>query len=40
MYNCIEYLLCDKTNEERLECLCCLLRTIGKELDAKANEKV
>ncbi|CAF3130422.1 unnamed protein product [Rotaria sp. Silwood2] len=39
MYDCIEYLLRDKTDEESLECLCCLLRTIGKELDAKANEK-
>ena len=40
MYDCIEYLLRDKTDEESLECLCRLLRTIGKELDAKASEKV
>lgn len=40
MYDCIEYLLRDKTDEEALECLCRLLRTIGKELDIKANEKV
>ncbi|CAF3682682.1 unnamed protein product [Adineta steineri] len=39
MYDCIEYLLRDKTDEESLECLCRLLRTIGKELDAKASEK-
>lgn len=40
MYDCIEYLLRDKTDEEALECLCRLLRTIGKELDSKASEKV
>jgi translation initiation factor 4G len=40
MYDCIEYLLRDKNDEESLECLCRLLRTIGKELDSKANEKV
>jgi hypothetical protein len=40
MYDCIEYLLKDKTDEESLECLCKLLRTIGKELDLKASEKV
>lgn len=40
MYDCIEYLLRDKTDEESLECLCRLLRTIGKELDSKASEKV
>jgi translation initiation factor 4G len=41
MYACIEYLLRDKTDEESLECLYRLLRTIGKELDAKAGgEKV
>jgi len=40
MYDCIEYLLRDKTDEESLECLCRLLRTIGKELDAKATDKV
>ena len=40
MYDCIDYLLRDKTDEEALECLCRLLRTIGEELDAKANEKV
>ena len=40
MYDCIEYLLRDKTDEESLECLCRLLRTIGKELDGKASEKV
>ncbi|CAF0867973.1 unnamed protein product [Adineta ricciae] len=39
MYDCIEYLLRDKTDEEALECLCRLLRTIGKELDVKASEK-
>lgn len=40
MYDCVEYLLRDKADEEALECLCRLLRTIGKELDAKASEKV
>ena len=40
MYDCIEYLLRDKADEEALECLCRLLRTIGKELDVKASEKV
>jgi hypothetical protein len=40
MYDCVEYLLRDKTDEEGLECLCRLLRTIGKELDTKVNEKV
>ena len=40
MYDCIEYLLRDKSDEEALECLCRLLRTIGKELDVKASEKV
>jgi len=40
MYDCIEYLLRDKNDEESLECLCRLLRTIGKELDGKASEKV
>ena len=40
MYDCIEYLLRDKTDEESLECLCRLLRTIGKELEGKASEKV
>ena len=40
MYDCIEYLLRDKTDEENLECLCCLLHTIGKELDDKALKKV
>ncbi len=40
MYDCIEYLLRDKNDEESLECLCRLLRTIGKELDIKASEKV
>ena len=40
IYDCIAYLLQDKTNEENLECLCELLRSIGKELDIKACEKV
>ncbi|CAF4655675.1 unnamed protein product, partial [Rotaria socialis] len=40
MYDCIEYLLRDKSDEENIECLCCLLRTIGKELDDKALEKI
>ena len=35
MYECIEMLLADKTDEESLECLCKLLRTIGKEMDGK-----
>ncbi|CAF2033912.1 unnamed protein product, partial [Rotaria magnacalcarata] len=39
MHDCIEYLLSDTSNEESIECLCCLLRTIGKELDDKALEK-
>jgi translation initiation factor 4G len=40
MYDCIEHLLHDKTDEESLECLCGLLLTIGKELDAKASGEV
>jgi hypothetical protein len=40
MYDCIDYLLRDKTDEESIECLCKLLRTIGKELDVKAGDKV
>ena len=40
MYDCVEYLLRDKTDEEGLECLCRLLNTIGRELDEKASEKV
>ena len=40
MYDCVEYLLRDKTDEESLECLCRLLPVIGTKLDAKANEKV
>lgn len=40
MYDCIVYLLRDKTDEENLECLCRLLRTMGRELEAKANERV
>ncbi|CAF4877057.1 unnamed protein product, partial [Rotaria magnacalcarata] len=39
MYDCIKYLLSDESDEESIECLCCLLRTIGKELDDKALEK-
>ncbi|CAF4233647.1 unnamed protein product [Rotaria sp. Silwood2] len=39
MYDCIDYLLKDKTDEESLECLCKLLNTIGKELDVKTSEK-
>ncbi|CAF1205745.1 unnamed protein product [Rotaria sordida] len=39
MYDCIEYLLRDKTDEESIECLCKLLNTIGKELDAKTSDK-
>jgi hypothetical protein len=40
MYNCVEYLLREKNDEESIECLCRLLRTIGKELDAKAKDQV
>jgi translation initiation factor 4G len=40
MYDCIKHLLYDKTDEESLECLCGLLLTIGKELDAKASGRV
>ncbi len=40
MYDCIEYLIRDKTDEESLESLCQLLKTIGKEIDAKAGDKV
>ncbi|CAM4941289.1 unnamed protein product [Rotaria socialis] len=39
MYDCIDYLLRDKTDEESLECLCKLLNTIGKELDLKTSDK-
>lgn len=40
MYDCVDYLLRDKSDEESLECLCKLITNIGKELDMKANEKV
>ena len=40
MYDCVDYLLRNKTDEESLECLCKLLRTMGKELDTKTPEKV
>lgn len=40
MYDCVEYLLRDRADEEALECLCKLLRVIGVKIDAKANEKV
>lgn len=40
MYDCIEYLLRDRSDEESLECLCKLINTIGKELDAKTADKV
>lgn len=40
MYDCVEYLLRDKTDEEALECLCKLLRVIGAKIDVKSNEKV
>ena len=40
MYDCIEYLIRDKTDEESLESLCQLLKTIGKEIDTKAGDKV
>ncbi|CAF1468692.1 unnamed protein product [Rotaria sp. Silwood1] len=39
IYDCIEYLLRDKTDEVSLECLCDLLRAIGDKLDAKAKKK-
>ncbi|CAF0971392.1 unnamed protein product [Adineta ricciae] len=40
MYSCMENLLKDKTDEENLECLCRLLRTVGKTFDEKpANKK-
>ncbi|CAF0727027.1 unnamed protein product, partial [Didymodactylos carnosus] len=39
MYDCVDYLLRDKTDEEALECLSKLLTTIGKELEQKASEK-
>jgi hypothetical protein len=40
VYDCIDYLLRDKTDEESLECLCKFLNTIGKELDLKTSDKV
>ncbi|UJR37779.1 hypothetical protein I4U23_030471 [Adineta vaga] len=40
MYSCMEYLLEDKTDEENLECLCRLLRTIGKTFDDKKSANV
>ncbi|CAF1304281.1 unnamed protein product [Rotaria sordida] len=39
IYDCIEYLLRDKTDEASLECLCNLLRTIGDKLDNKVKKK-
>ncbi|CAF3743401.1 unnamed protein product [Rotaria sp. Silwood1] len=39
IYDCIEFLLCDKTNEASLECLCNLLHTIGDKLDNKVKKK-
>lgn len=37
MLQCLEMLLSDRRDEESLECLCRLLTTIGKELDAKVR---
>ncbi|CAF4292492.1 unnamed protein product, partial [Adineta steineri] len=39
IYGCIEYLLFGKPGEENLEFLCCLLHTIGKELDEKSSNE-
>ena len=40
MYDCIGYLLEDKSDMERLECLCKLLTTIGQELDIATKGNV
>ncbi|CAF1002808.1 unnamed protein product [Adineta steineri] len=39
MFECMDYLLEDKTDEENIECLCKLLRAIGKELDTTFTNK-
>ncbi|CAF3680395.1 unnamed protein product [Rotaria sp. Silwood1] len=38
IFDYIEYLLRDKTDEENLESLCQLLRSIGKEIDARTSQ--
>ncbi|CAF1254380.1 unnamed protein product, partial [Rotaria sordida] len=40
MFDCIEYLLRDKTDKENLECLCQLLRSIDKEIDTETNQNI
>ena len=37
MFDCIERLLKQESDEESIECLCRLLTTIGKELDKPSN---
>ncbi|CAF0942566.1 unnamed protein product [Adineta steineri] len=39
MFDCMDYFLQGKPDEENLECLCKLLRAIGKELDNKVTDK-
>ncbi|CAF4097530.1 unnamed protein product, partial [Adineta steineri] len=39
MFECMDYLLEDKTDEENIECLCKLLRAIGEELDTRFTNK-
>ena len=38
MFDCIERLLKQESDEENIECLCRLLTTIGKELDKPSNQ--
>ena len=38
MFDCIERLLKQESDEENIECLCRLLTTIGKELDKQTNQ--
>lgn len=39
MHNCIKTLL-EKIEEESLECLCKLLSTVGKELEARGKDQI
>lgn len=38
MHDCIVKLLKSSTDEDALECLCQLLKTIGKEMDTMKNK--
>jgi len=40
MHEIIRRLLLTQTDEESLECVCCLLKTIGKQLDQRTESKI